>query len=82
MRALHQFILAAGIHYGKTDPRKPQISIVLEALDDNGITVRDPRAIDMNRLNELFERDMPVDWAINAAVIACTKSENFPFKRD
>lgn len=56
--------------------------IALEPLDSSGATIRDPRLINMNRLDEVLAQGVPVEQAINLSVIPFTKSYNFPNARD
>jgi len=70
---------AHGIYYGLEPSRIVKIS--LEPLDDDGNAIRDPRLLDIAKLDAALAT-LPFVQALDAATIIAQRSADFPFRRD
>ena len=57
------------------------VPIALEPLDADGMTVRDPRCLDMRKLKAALRR-LPFEEALDRAARESEKSDDFHFRRD
>ncbi len=67
-----------GEYFGSVEIYVPA---ALELLDEQGRTIRDPRVLDMTKLEEAL-RTMSPEQALDAAAIIAQRSADFPFRRD
>lgn len=70
---------AHGDYYGLEEGTMAQVA--LEPLNDNEETIRDPRLLDMAKLDAALAT-LPFAQALDAATIIAQRSANFPFRRD
>ena len=57
------------------------VQVVLEPLNGNGETIRDPRILDMAKLDAALAT-LPFAEALDTATIIAQRSADFPFRRD
>ena len=70
---------AHGRYYGLEEGTMAQVA--LEPLNDNKETIRDPRLLDMAKLDAALAT-LPFMQALDAATIIAQRSADFPFRRD
>ncbi|MDO8554267.1 MAG: hypothetical protein Q7S22_05645 [Candidatus Micrarchaeota archaeon] len=58
------------------------VTTSLEPLDTEGRTVRDPRPISMEKLDEALAKGIPLEQIFDLCVIPFVKDPEFPFRRE
>ncbi len=80
-RELELMVFVDSKQYGL--PNETRIPILLEPLNDEGKTVRDPRPIDGKKLKEFLRKNVLTEEAIGAFLLpGCVKSSAFPYPRN
>lgn len=70
-------------YFKGVDQNLSYVPILLEQIDENGTTVRDPRVIDVQKLADFFKKEAPLAEAIERSLVAgLEKSDSFPARRD